>query len=544
MPVRRSTKRTFRANKAKSDPGGSEQSSSSAESSDSQDESGDVAQQGDDVVRLLKNTFAGSDDFSSHPLRVYGLRAELLYLNGLVDGTALNEIQTGLFLHSEQEYPKRKTPDWVAAYLRDRFPFSYSINKSEVKQLIDHILSGNTLLVVEDLEEVTFFSTSSGKGRSIVEPVTEQVVRGPREGFIEDIQTNLLMLRRRVRTADLKVEFRTLGTKTQTQVGMLFIQDVADDGVVDEVRTRLDRIKIDSILESHYIESFIQDAPFSPFPTVFSTERVDRAAAALLEGRVVILVDGTPFVLTVPALFVEFLHSNEDYYDSAIAATLIRWLRAIGLFLALILPAAYVAITTIHQDLLQTSLLLRVAGYREDLPYPVLVEALGMQIIFEIVREAGLRMPKAIGNAVTIVGTLVIGQAAVQAGLVGSLMVIVIAVTALTQFVLPNYAFMQIIRYLSFPLLVLAGMFGFMGIHVGLLAILAHLTSLRSFGVPYLSPLSPAHRKGWKDVFYRAPFWSIRTRVPDVTGSNRQRAPETVPPHPPKRGLRGDEDAQ
>ncbi len=378
------------------------------------------------------------------------------------------------------------------------------------------------------------FHSRNPIGRTVGEPNTERTVRGPREGFVEDIHQNLLLIRRKIKNPSLKVESFILGKQTNTQINIVYMKGIADQGVVEEVRQRLSRIKIDGILESHYIESMIKDSPKSPFPTVFSTERPDRVCGALLDGKVAILVDGTPFVLTVPAMFVEFLHSAEDYYDGSLVATTIRWVRFLGLFVTLILPAFYVGLTSFHQDLLQTPLLMRLGAGREDLPYPVLVEAIFMLITFELIREAGLRMPKTFGGAViTILGLVLIGQAAVQAGIIGPLLMIVVSVTALTSFILPNYAFHQIIRFCGIPLLLASGFFGFMGILIVLMFGLAHLVSLRSFGVPYFSPVSPSRKEGWKDVFIRAPWWAMETRTPGLGIDHMSRADKGNMAKPP-----------
>ncbi|MFC0270607.1 spore germination protein [Metabacillus herbersteinensis] len=369
--------------------------------------------------------------------------------------------------------------------------------------------------------------SSNSAGRSVGEPTTERTARGPQDGFVEDIDINLALIRKRIKTPSLKVESLKIGKQTKTEVALIYIKGIANDEIVKELNSRLAKIQIDGILDSHYLESMIDDNRLSPFPTVYSTERPDRICASLLDGKVAIITDGTPYALTAPTLFVEFLHSSDDYYNSSIVATTIRWVRFLGLFITLILPAFFVAMTTFHQDLLQTPLLIRLAAGREGLPYPVLVEAIFMVITYELVREAGLRMPKTFGNAaITIFGLVLIGQAAVQAGIIGPVMTVVISVTALTSFILPNYAFYQIIRLCGFPLLLLAGLFGFMGILVGLMFGLTHLVSLRSFGVPYFSPVSPAIKEGWKDVFIRAPWWAMETRTPGLGVKNEVRAGE------------------
>ncbi|TYP79256.1 spore germination protein [Paenibacillus methanolicus] len=468
----------------------------------------------EETLDYVKETFSDCDDLTIRPVTIGKAPGYLLYMNVIVNDSLLNGIEERLSELRHSPDPER-TDESATAQPFDRlqaaFPLSQATEEDDLNQVIDAILYGMTVLLLDGAPHALRFQTVSSDGRGVDEPVTEQVVRGPREGFVEQLNTNVMLIRRRIRSPDLKARFQVLGSMTRTGVAVLYVQGIADDAIVHEIHDRLRKIELESVLESNYIEQCLQDAKWSPFPQLYTSERPDRICAGLLEGKVAIVTEGTPFVLLAPALFVEFLHSNEDYYDGSLPSTFIRWVRTLGLLISCFLPAFYVAITTIHQDLLQTPLLIRISGFREDLPYPILIEALFMQLIFELVREAGLRMPKAIGNAVTIVGTLVIGQAAVQAGLVGALMVIVVAVTALTTFVLPNYAFMQVVRIISFPMLLLGGMFGFMGIIVGLMFVLAHLCSLRSVGVPYLTPLSPARRTGWADVFWQSPWWAKQT---------------------------------
>jgi spore germination protein KA len=361
-------------------------------------------------------------------------------------------------------------------------------------------------------------------------------------GFVEDINVNLQQIRKRIKTPSLKVENLIVGKQTKTEVALVYLKGIANDDIVKEVHKRISQIQIDGVLDSQYIESMIKDSRVSPFPTIYSTERPDRVCASLLDGKVAILTDGTPYALTAPALFVEFLHSGDDYYNSSLVMTLIRWIRFLGLFVTLILPAFYVAMTTFHQDLLQTPLLIRIVSVREGLPYPVLVEAIFMFLTFELIREAGLRMPRTFGNAtITILGLVLIGQAAVQSGIIGPALTIVVSVTALTSFILPNYAFHQIIRLCGIPLLLLAGLFGFMGIIVGLMFGLTHLVSLRSFGVPYFSPVSPSNKEGWKDVFIRTPWWAMETRTPGLGVENFIRTGENNQPNVNDRYSEGDQ---
>ncbi|MGJ7913167.1 spore germination protein [Neobacillus sp. LXY-1] len=470
-------------------------------------------------LSLLQYTFADCDDFISQMVQFDYIQGCIFYLSEMASDHALKEIEQGLT--DSGGLLKKESSDDIRVSIRNRFPFSNINNVRSLESIIDHILIGNTVLLVDQIDQAFLFSTVKEAGRSVQEPPSESLVRGPREGFVENIGTNLMLIRRKLRNPSLKVRHLRVGRQTNTEIKVVYIKGIADDKVVDEVSKRLSLIDIDGILESHYLESIMADSRWSPFPTVYSTERPDRVCANLLDGKVAILTDGTPFVLTAPAVFVEFLHSNEDYYNGSLIATFTRWIRLLGLLVTLILPSFILAMNTFHQDLLQTPLLLKIAASREGLPYPVLVEAIFMFITFELVREAGLRMPKVFGGAVIIIlGLVLVSQIAVQAGIIGPVMAISVSVAAMVSFILPNYAFHQVVRLLGLPMLLLAGFFGFMGILVGLMFALAHLVSLRSFGVPYFSPISPGRKEGWKDVFIRAPWWAIKTRQPGLDIDN------------------------
>jgi hypothetical protein len=485
-------------------------------------------------VSILKETFEACDDIVFQYAQFGNKTGCLVHLSEMVNDEALFEIEQGLSAYSVDH---TATAVSFKTFIQQRFPFS-SINElNDLDSIVRKVLSGHTILLVDEIDHVFLFGSTDSTGREVTEPDTERTVRGPKEGFVEDIQTNLRLIRKKLRTPSLKVEHLTLGKQTNTQISIVYIKGIADEEIVQEVHRRLSRIDIDGVLDSHYLESMIKDSPRSPFPTVFNTERPDRVCGGLLDGKVAILTDGTPSALTAPAMFVEFLHSSEDYYDGSLFATIIRWTRFLGLFVALILPAFYIGLTMFHQDLLQTPFLLRIAANREVLPYPVLVEGIFMLLTYEMIREAGLRMPKIFGGAVvTILGLVLIGQIAIQAGLIGPVMMIVVAVSALISFSLPNYEFHQVIRFCGIPLLLLAGFFGFMGIIVGLMFGLTHLVSIRSFGVPYFSPVSPARKEGWKDVFIRAPWWAMETRMPGLGVGNFDRAGEDNIARPPKAG--------
>jgi len=408
----------------------------------------------------------------------------------------------------------------------------------EIKEIVQfetlffHFLSGDTILLMDGFPKCLAIGSRGWADRGVQEPSSQTVVRGPKDGFSETLRTNTALIRRRIKDPNLWLETKQLGKKTKTDVAIMYLKGVANEKMVKEVHTRLDKIKIDAILESGYVEELIQDSTFTPFPTIFNTERPDTVAAAILEGRVAILVDGTPFVLVVPALLINFFQASEDYYQRADIATLIRLLRYLAFFLALLTPSAYIAVTTFHQEMLPTPLLISLAAQRDGVPFPAIVEAIFMEITFEILREAGVRMPRAVGSAISIVGALVIGQAAVEAGIVTATMVIVVSLTAISSFVSPTFNMGIAVRILRFGFMILAGTFGLFGIILGLIAMVLHLSSLRSFGIPYLSPNAPFILQDQKDNFFRLPHWALfaRPRLISQKDTDREDTPSPKPP--------------
>lgn len=353
-----------------------------------------------------------------------------------------------------------------------------------LEDVVEAVLSGDTVLLVDGHPFAIINGARGWESRQITEPETEVVVRGPREAFVETLRTNTALIRRKVKNPNLKIEMLKLGQVTKTDVAVVYIKGIVNDKLVGEVKSRLQGIDIDSVLESGYIEELIEDNPWSPFPQVNHTERPERLAARLLEGRVGIMVDGTPFVLTVPTVFIEFLHSAEDYYERFTIATAIRLLRFLAFFLSLLAPSLYIAIITFHQEMLPTALLLSIAAQREAVPFPAFVEALVMELSFEILREAGVRLPRQVGQAVSIVGALIIGEASVRAGLVAPATVIVVAFTGISSFVF-FYSASIATRLLRFPIMVLSATLGLFGLISGVIVIVVHLCTLRSFGTPY-----------------------------------------------------------
>ncbi|TDF93864.1 spore germination protein [Paenibacillus piri] len=460
----------------------------------------------DENKSYLNELFKDCSDFVIRQFEIErSVKATIFFIDGLVKSELVNEaMQSLMILEGEEELLDR--------IMETTLPVSQTQRIDNYAELLLSVLSGDTGLIVEGNNQAVVLGIRGAELRSINEPETESVIRGPREGFVENLRTNTSMLRRKLKTPHLKMKNMTIGRESNTSVVVTYLHDIADPAMVEELVGRLEKIDIDAVLESGYLEEFIQDSAFSPFPQVQYTERPDMVAAGLLQGRIGIIVDGTPFVLLVPFVFMEILQASEDYYERFQISTLIRWLRYIFLVLSLLTPGVYVAITTFHQDLLPTSLLLSVAAAREAIPFPAVVEALIMEITFEALREAGIRLPKTIGSAVSILGALVVGQAAVQAGIVSAPMVIVVSITGIASFTIPKFNGAIAIRMLRFPIIIAASIFGMYGILITVLLILGHMANLRSFGVPYLSSIGPMSSSDMKDVLIRSPWWTMKRR--------------------------------
>ncbi|MFE4351956.1 spore germination protein [Peribacillus butanolivorans] len=490
-------------------------------------------------IQHVKQQLGNSEDIVIREIQIgkEGIfKACIFYTDGLVDTSSIqNFIMESLMLdiNPDQEQMISYQQN-VLQVLKGRILAVGDIQDvTEFSSLFTSLLSGDVILLLDGYAQGFTIGMRGGKDRGVMESTTETVVRGPKEGFTENLRTNTSLIRRKIKTPRLWLESKKIGNLTKTDVAIMYIDGIVNDKVVEEVHNRLDRIDIDGILESGYIEELIQDETHTPFPTMYYSERPDVIAAELLEGKVAILVDGTPIVLVVPALFVSFIQSAEDYYQRADIATLIRLLRFFTIIIALLGPSLYIAITTFHQEMLPTRLLISLSAQREGVPFPAFIEALMMEVAFEILREASLRMPKAIGQAISIVGTLVIGTAAVEAGIVSAAMVIVVAITAISSFVLPSFTISMSIRMLRFPMMALAASFGLFGIIVGVIALVLHLCSLRSYGVPYMSPFAPFIGEDMKDTLIRVPRWGMFARPRLISQKNNKRE-HTSAPKPPR----------
>ncbi|NOU88385.1 spore germination protein [Paenibacillus sp. LMG 31460] len=467
-------------------------------------------------LQILQSVYANCPDVIFHNFIICGkTNAVIIYIEGMSNTELIDQhilaplmLETGVEQNNSFIYLKKKIS---VSNMKEVHDFSVAIEQISI---------GKPVILIEGEKQGISFGLAKMEKRGIEEPQAESVVRGPREGFTETLAVNTSLLRRKIKSPQLKLKPLKIGRYSQTQIMIAYIEGIADPTLIEEITNRLKRIDIDGVLESGYLEEFIEDSPFSPFPQLLTTERPDVATAALLEGRSVILVDGTPISMVAPTTFFSLLQSPDDYYQRFMIGTLIRWLRYLFFSIALVGPSTYVAVLTYHQEMLPSTLLISIANSRENIPFPALVEALLMEITFEALREAGVRLPKQVGAAVSIVGALVVGQAATAAGIVSSPMVMVVAITGIASFVIPHYTTGIALRMLRFPLMFLAGMLGLLGLMMGVIVLFTHLCMLRSFGVPYLTPLAPMKGRDLKDVLFRAPIWKLNSR-PHLTGEDK-----------------------
>lgn len=393
---------------------------------------------------------------------------------------------------------------------------------------INAIVEGSCVLFVQGVRAAVVIDSKGYPRRSVSPPTNEVVARGPNASFTEHLRTNTTLIRRYIKDHKLAFEKAEVGRRTKTIINIVYIEGICEESLVKTVRDRLGTIDVDAILDSGYIEQYIEDRPFSIFATLGFTEKPDVLAAKLLEGRVGILVDGSPFALSAPFFFQESFQNAEDYYIKPFYATFVRIIRYLAFFATIITPAAFVALTVFHQELIPTSLLFSMAKAGSGVPFNSFHETVILLAVFELLKEAGIHMPKSMGQTVSIVGALVMGETCVSSGLISAPIVIVVAFTAVTGYVV-NQLHQQatILRWL---LLIITGLLGGFGLMMGLLVIFIHLVSIKSFGRPYLSPYARFEAGDIKDSFLRMPLWYMTKRPADMNGKNKVRVNTPVPP--------------
>ncbi|MGP7818034.1 spore germination protein [Niallia sp. 01092] len=477
-------------------------------------------------INNIKQALGNSSDVSIREFKMgspFNKKVATVYINGLTDKQIMGNFIINKLMNdiTIAEHADQSISTQIGTFIKEHIlTITHVEEVKDWKKLFLSLLSGQTIVLVDGWDQALGCAAQGGELRGISEPLAEPSVRGPRDSFTESLITNTALIRSRIKTPDLWLETREIGSITQTQIGIMYINGIVNNKLLKEVRERLDKIEVDEVTGSSTIEEWISDKTATPWPTMFVTERPDVVAGNLLEGRVVIFVNGTPNPLILPATWIQFFQTAEDYYLRWNIVGFLRIIRIISFFITLLGPSLFIAFLSFHQELIPTPLLINLAAQRQNVPFPIIIEALLMEFTFEVLREAGVRMPRPVGQAVSIVGALVLGEAAVSAGIVSSAMVIVVAATAISSFTIPHYTMTDALRLLRFSFMILAATYGLFGIGLGVIVLIAHTCSLRSFGIPYLAPFSPIILEDQKDAIIRVPF-PFMSKRPRLISQNK-----------------------
>ncbi|MDR2940441.1 MAG: spore germination protein [Clostridiales bacterium] len=467
-------------------------------------------------IEFLTGAFEGCGDFVSRKI-VLDEKAPIFicYIDMLTDVDRIRESILRWVMQGPIQNGNKAGQGLFDSLLSNDMVTADLSESNKFDKITGSILSGDTVLFIDSCDKAIIVSTKGFPNRGVPKAETEVSVQGSKEAFSEVYRFNTALIRRRVRDTNLKLIQKRVGRRSATDIGIMYLDDLVRKDILNEVLKRLDGIDIDAVLDAGYIEEFIEGDWASPFPQVQITERPDKAASAIFEGRIVILVDNSPHALIVPVTLNSFFQAAEDYYQRWMIMSFTRVIRFIAGFFAVALPGLYLAAAVYHPSMIPAMLTYKFAAARQDVPFPAFIEVLGMDLAFEFLREAGIRLPGPVGNTMGIVGGLIIGQAAVEAGLVSPIVVICIAITGIASFVVPNYSFVSGFRIIKYLIMVLSAMLGLYGFWLGFLLVLIHLVSLKSFGIPYMYPFTGGDVTGYsdyKDTIFRLPRFMVRER--------------------------------
>ena len=450
----------------------------------------------------------------------------IVYIDGLVDSISINEFVLESLMSEKHRYSKTFGGS-LTDYVNNCLLHQNSVKKiREYKDVFSSINTGDCLLFIDTLDVAFSIDVKKFEQRSITVPENESIIKGPQQGYVENLRTNTSLLRRIINNENLVIENVPVGKITQTRCGVCYMQNIANGDLVAEVKFRLNNLDIDSLLSTGELEQLIEDDEGFGIPHILSTERPDKCAKYLLQGRVVVLVNGNPYALIMPATIEDFLFSPEDTNLRPLFANFLRSIRILAALITLLLPGIYMAITSFHQELLPTELLFSILSARENVPFPIILELLLMEISFELIREASLRVPSLIGSSIGIVGALILGDAAVNAGIVSPTLIIIVAITGIASFAIPDFSFGFHVRIFRFWFIALGFTAGFLGIGVGLFIYITMLCSLKSFGIPYTTPIVPSYKtKG--NGFFIPPIWKQEYRA-SFLSPKKQKAQDDI----------------
>jgi spore germination protein KA len=459
---------------------------------------------------IIQSKMKGSSDFNVRELEIGGVRVNVFLNEGMINIQTVNRSMVEMVQH----FSEGATAEDIYTFIETKMLFSHEVKDLYTfDELFKMMMSGFMIILIDGIDHAIALAAQGFAYRSISEPSSEINVKGSREGFTEPIKINMSLIRRRIKSDALRFEMLKLGEDSQTDICLAYMEDIVSKKLLQQIRYKLSHIRSKIVLDSGYVQPFLESVRGSLFSDVGYTERPDTVCAKIYEGRVAVLVDGTPFVLIVPYLFSENFQSIDDYNQKAYYGSFVRILKYLAFIITILLPGAYVAVGTYHPELFPPSLLFNIVSSQETTPFPMMVEALFIHFVYEIMREAGLRLPRPIGFAISIVGSLVIGDAAVTAGLIGSPMVMVVALTAISSFVVPSLQ--EPAAILKFAFILIGGTTGLYGIALGSAVVMVNACSLTAFGVPFLSPITPFSAYPMRDTFVRAGFKTLQEK--DVT---------------------------
>jgi hypothetical protein len=471
-------------------------------------------------VELIINTLGNQKQIIVRNIcigHVNPIEASLIYLNGLVQKESIeNNVLKPLMLNINEELKI----EGICEYLIKRYIFiSSSWPERELESIIEKIKRGKSVLIIDGSAEVILLDTSGGDYRSIIEPPNETVITGNKEGFIENLDSNMMMMKRMLKDTNLVVENFIVGRRTQTDIAILYIKDIADPDIVSKVRTRISEVDVDVITANNELSQYIEDYSFSFFPQFRGTEKPDIVTSNLLEGKIAIFTSGSSAAMIVPSTFVDFFQTSEDYYYRTIVGSFTRILRYIAVFIVITAPSIYLTLIKFNAELIPIKFITPIIQSRIGIALTPFLEVLCMEIIVEFLREGGLRLPSKIGQTLSVVGGIIIGDTAVESKIVSPTTLFIIGVTVISAFLIPNYEMALSVRVIRFPMLILSNFLGIFGIGIGWFFIITSLCSLDSFGVPYVS----FKKKDFKDTLLRVPLWMMNKRPEIIPNGSKNR---------------------
>jgi hypothetical protein len=464
-------------------------------------------------ISFLYKLFKDSHDIVVKELSIGNpsLPGAIVYMEGMVDKAIIHEQIVRLDSVNTQALVNKGTFN-IDIIKNKLSTVSEIIEANTFKELVYFLLSGYTLLFVNFSKSALTIKASNIKGREIQEPTGEKTLKGPREGFVEDVITNITMIRKRIKDPNLAVEFLNVGRRSQTSVAVMYINGVVNPEIPKEIKKRISQIDTDGIIGSAQVEQLVEKHKWTIFPQVLSTERPDKATLQILEGRLIVIVDGTPFALILPTTMDMFLNSTDDHYERSIAVSIVRLVRYTSFLIGASFPALYIALTAYHPGMIPTPLALTITGTRVGLPFPLFLEVLILEASLDVLQEAAIRLPRLLSQTISILGGLIIGQASVQAGIVSPIIVVVVSITAISSFSYPVYSITLCVRIMRILLIFASTFLGLYGIVMAWLLILIHMASLEDFNIRYLSDYSPYDLQLFRDIVLKAPKSLIKRR--------------------------------